>query len=80
MKSRGFVAQRVVLMIADVLNITAAVIKGEDSFEKLGADMVDMAELSIALEQDLAIQIPDDLTDCKTVGQAIDLIYKLVNK
>jgi acyl carrier protein len=48
----------------------------EASFqEDLGADSLDVVELVMAFEEEFGIDIPDDdVTNLKTVGNAVDYI------
>jgi acyl carrier protein len=56
---------------ADQVKLTA------DLFEDLGADSLDAAETTMALEEDFDIEIPDeDMMKWKTVGDIVDYIQK----
>lgn len=52
----------------------------EASFEELGADSLDMVELSMEFEEIFGIEISDDLAEqAITVGAAFDAIIKAVD-
>ncbi|EDK42597.1 acyl carrier protein [Lodderomyces elongisporus] len=50
----------------------------ESSFQKdLGLDSLDTVEALVALEEEFDLEIPDKIADdIKTVGEAVDYIYK----
>ena len=74
-KLSGFDA-KVKTIIADQLGVEYGEIKPESSLaDDLGANELDIAELVMALEQEFAIQIPDqDSEHFKTVGDVINYI------
>ena len=52
-----------------------AVVEGASFKEDLDADSLDLVELVMGLEERLDITIPEEeLSDIKTVGQAVDLV------
>lgn len=63
-------------IIAEQLNVEAAVIKAESSFkEDLGADSLDLFELVMALEDEYSVEIPsEDLEKLTTVQQVMDYL------
>ena len=54
----------------------------ESSFQKdLGLDSLDTVEALVALEEEFDLEIPDKISDeIKTVGEAVDYIYKEESK
>jgi len=69
---------RVKEIIVDHLNLDAADVKPDSSFEgDLGADSLDRVELVMAFEDEFGIEIPDDKAEAiKTVQDAVDYIEK----
>ena len=70
------IEQRVRKIVAEQLGVNEADIKNESSFvDDLGADSLDTVELVMALEEEFAIEIPDeDAEKILTVGKALDYI------
>lgn len=53
----------------------------EDSFEDLDIDSLDLLEVVTKIEREFKIEIPDDaMKSIETVGDAVALVDKLVNK
>ena len=63
-------------IIAEQLNVNEAEIKPETKFkDDLGADSLDLFELSMALEDTYSIEIPsEDLEELTTVGKVMDYL------
>src|SRR4030095_3165468 len=76
------VEQRVKKIVAEQLGANEAEIKKESSFVgDLGADLLDNAELVMALEEEFETEIPDEEAEkITTVQQAIDYIASHVKK
>lgn len=74
----GDVLERVKKVTVEKLSVKEEEIALESSFtEDLGADSLDVVELVMALEDEFAIEIPDDeVNSIKTVGDAVDYITK----
>ncbi|TKS59155.1 MAG: acyl carrier protein [Nitrospira sp.] len=70
------VDERVKKIIAEQLGVEEDEVTPEASFvEDLGADSLDTVELVMALEEEFAIEIPDeDAEKILTVGKAMDYI------
>ena len=73
-------AQRVKKIIASTLNTQESKIKEEDKIiEDLGADSLDVVELTMNLEEEFGIKIQDEESELiTTVGEAIDAVEKKV--
>ena len=67
-------------IIADALNLSADKISLSSSFEDdLGADSLDLLNVVMAVEEQFGISISDDqLTDIRTVEDALEAINKLL--
>ena len=71
---------RVVDLIADTAKLDRDLVRPESSFEELGIDSLDGANILFAIEDDFDIYIayePEQLQGF-TVGQAIDAVRRLV--
>ena len=63
--------------IADHFGIPVALVVDEADLRDLGADSLDIIELSVALEQQFDVRIPDDEIDtCTSVGEAMALLRR----
>ena len=76
------VNEKVKDIIAEQLGVQKEEIKPESSFiDDLGADSLDTVEVVMALEEEFAIEIPDeDAEKITTVGQAVKYIEGKVKK
>jgi len=70
------VEERVKDVVVAQLGVDAAEVKPEASFiDDLGADSLDTVELVMALEEEFALEIPDEEAEkIKTVGETIEHI------
>ena len=67
--------EKVAKLLAEQFGLEADEITEETSFEDLGADSVDIVELSMALEEASGVTIEDDdLPNMKTVGDLMSYI------
>jgi acyl carrier protein len=73
-------SEAVRMLIADHLAVEVHEVSDHARFSKdLGADSLDMIELSMRLEQALDIAIPDDEGEaCATVRDALDLVQRKI--
>lgn len=76
------VAEKLKQMIAETFGVKPEDIKDESSFEDdLGADSLDLVELTMSIEEAFNIEIPDeDAEQLDTVGKVISYIESKVNK
>lgn len=70
------IEEKVKDIIAEQLGVKKEEIKGESSFiDDLGADSLDTVELVMALEEEFAVEIPDeDAEKMVSVGDAVKYI------
>ena len=70
------VLERVIKVTCEELGVSETEVKEESSFtDDLGADSLDVVELVMAFEEEFGIDIPDDdVTNLKTVGDAVNYI------
>ena len=67
--------EKVKEIVAEGLDVNAADLTEETTFESLGADSLDLFELVMALEDEYNVEIPaEELTDLNTVGDVIDYL------
>lgn len=75
------VAEKVIEVIRDELGSTREIQRTEELVNDLGADSLDMVELVMAIEEEFAIEIPDEDTDAwKTVDSVIGYVEGRVSK
>jgi len=76
------VEEKLKQMIAESFGIKPEDIKNESSFkDDLGADSLDLVELTMSIEEAFNIEIPDeDAEQLDTVGKVIAYIESKVNK
>ncbi|MDW8175566.1 MAG: acyl carrier protein [Gemmatales bacterium] len=74
--------KRVVETIAEQLGINRSEIRRETNLlTDLNADSLDVVEIIMQLEEEFQIKIPDaEQEKIQTVGQAVDLIEKLLKE
>ena len=70
------VAERVKKIVVEHLGVDGEKVNTEDSIiDDLGADSRDTVELVMAIEEEFAIEIPDDAAETiQTVGDAVKFI------
>ena len=67
--------QRIRSVIADHLGIDTAAVTDDADFVALGADSLDMVSLTMRLEEELNIHIPEDAAEtCPTVADALKML------
>jgi acyl carrier protein len=66
------------IICGQLLVVPNKVVREARLFEDLGADSIDIVELSIDFEEEFGIQIPDaDVERMATVGDAEEIIEKM---
>lgn len=73
------IEQLIKSIIAKQLRVDESKVLLDSSFkEDLGADSLDVVEIALCIEDELAMEIPDDQAgDIETVGDVVRLIEKL---
>lgn len=76
------VAEKFKQIVAEHLQVKLENVKDESSFQDdLGADSLDLVELTFAIEEEFGIEVPDeDAEQLVTVGKAIEYIESKVKK
>lgn len=78
---RHDIQNKVVDIVAEVLNIDKSSIKPESKFEDLGADSLDTLQIIVKLEEQFDIEIDDEkAAQITTIQQTVDNISKLLSK
>ena len=78
---RSEVAEKVITIVYDQLDVLAERIKESNNLKDLGADSLDFVELVMKVEEEFNIAVPDEAAaTLKTVGQVIDYVFKLVSQ
>jgi len=73
------VVQKVIAVIARKKKLDPASITADSTFEQLGLDSLDAADLLFTFEDTFGIVVPDDVAlSMKTVGQVAAAVQKLL--
>lgn len=71
-------AEKVISIIAEKLKMEPAEIRDDSTLSELGADSLDMVEIIMKLEEELAIEINDeDAEKLHNVRSVIDYVHSL---
>lgn len=74
------IQEQVFQKIAETLSVDVSTLRPETTFLEIGADSLDMVELSMDLEDNFKINIKqEDIAAIKTLGQAVEFIEKNKN-
>ncbi|MFH0910302.1 MAG: acyl carrier protein [Planctomycetota bacterium] len=77
MATREEIKAKVVDIVVEQLGVGREQVTEATSFvDDLGADSLDVAELTMEIEDEFDLNIPDDEEGIRTVGNAIDYILK----
>ena len=77
MPTRDEVKEKLIDIVVDQLQVNRDQVEEATSFvDDLGADSLDIAELTMEIEDTFDINIPDDEEGIKTVADSIDYIMK----
>ena len=70
------VAERVKKIVVEHLGVEASAVTPEASFiDDLGADSLDLVDLSMSIEEEFNLEVPDDVLDhVRTVGDIVKFI------
>ncbi len=75
------VVQKVIAVIARKKKLDPATITADSTFEQLGLDSLDAADLLFTFEDTFGIVVPDDVAlSMKTVGQVATAVQKLLEE
>jgi acyl carrier protein len=75
------VIEKIKALIAEQFDIEEDTISSDTSFDELGADSLDIAELVTAVEEEFDIEIPEEFSDnIATVGDVVSAVKKNMPK
>lgn|GEM_PF-319853 len=66
--------ERVISLVSAQFHLPEQEIQEETSFDLLGADELDMAELLLAAESEFELEFSDEIAAPETVSQLVDLV------
>lgn len=74
--------EKLVELLSEQFSVEPDTITLETSFEDLGADSLDIVELSMALEEEFDVEEmgEDDMTDLSTVGDLVNYLKTKVDE
>lgn len=74
--------EKLVELLSEQFSVEPDTITLETSFEDLGADSLDIVELSMALEEEFDVEEmgEDDMTDLSTVGDLVNYLKTKVGE
>lgn len=71
------IQEKVFAKVADTLSVDKETLTLETTFDSLGADSLDMVELSMEVEEEFGIAIEQsDIAAISTLGDAVEFIKK----
>ena len=74
-------AQKIIVLIAEKLNIDQSTVKTEEMLQDLGADSLDMVEIIMKLEEQFSVEINDEEAEKLTnVQEVINYVHGLRTK
>ena len=74
-------AQKIIVLIAEKLNIDQSTVKVEAMLQDLGADSLDMVEIIMKLEEQFSVEINDEEAENLTnVQEVINYVHGLRTK
>lgn len=72
---------KIIVLIADKLNVDKTTITDESSLQDLGADSLDLVEIIMKLEEEFSIEINDeDAENLQNINQVVDYVHGLRKK
>jgi acyl carrier protein len=75
------IEQQVIEVIARKKKLDPATVTAASTFEQLGVDSLDAADLLFTFEDNFGIVVPDDVAmSMKTVGQVAEAVQKLLEE
>lgn len=78
MSDKKEIEQKVIDVIAQVLNIDKDTIKADSTFDSLGADSLDRLEIIMKIEETFDVHISDEQESAiSTIAQAVEAIDNL---
>ena len=76
--SRQDLLEKLTAILTDQFGVPADEVSEDATFEALGLDTLDLVEVTLVVDEELGVRIPDDrLGDITTVGDAVDVVAEL---
>lgn len=76
--SRQDLLEKLTAILTDQFGVPADDVSEDATFEALGLDSLDLVEVTLVVDEELGVRIPDDrLGDITTVGDAVDVVAEL---
>lgn len=76
--SRQDLLEKLTAILTDQFGVPADEVSEDATFEALGLDSLDLVEVTLVVDEELGVRIPDDrLGDIATVGDAVDVVAEL---
>ena len=73
--TRTDIQQSLTVILTDQFGVPADDITDDATFEALGLDSLDLVEVTLVIDEELGIRIPDErLGDIATTGDAVDVL------
>lgn len=73
--TRTDIQQSLTTILTDQFGVPADDITSDATFEALGLDSLDLVEVTLVIDEELGIRIPDErLGDITTTGDAVDVL------
>lgn len=76
--NRSDINDKLTTILTDQFGVPADEITEDATFEALGLDSLDLVEVTLVIDEELGIRIPDDkLGDIETTSDAVDVLLDL---
>ena len=76
--TRSDINSQLTTILTDQFGVPADEITEDATFEALGLDSLDLVEVTLVIDEELGIRIPDErLGDIQTPGDAVDVLIDL---
>ena len=76
--TRSDIQQQLTTILTDQFGVPEDEITEDATFEALGLDSLDLVEVTLVIDEELGIRIPDDkLGEIETTSDAVDVLVEL---
>ena len=80
MTTRDELLAQLTRILTDEFGVPADDVTADATFESLGLDSLDLVEVTMVVDEELGVRIPDErLSDITTPGDAVDVIAELTS-
>lgn len=78
--TRTDINSQLTTILTDQFGVPEEEITEDATFEELGLDSLDLVEVTLVIDEELGIRIPDErLGDIQTTGDAVDVLVDLTS-